>query len=308
VFGRDGGIRTKVSGRTSSAKQVFTVAGNVLSERIGPLARDEKARRRLAAAVVAGISARERARSQAGVSGLVRRLWSDAVLRAQLVEMASQLQAAQKRAEKARSHGRRNAILLLSGVGVVIAVPATRDAVSSFIRGRRGSGNSAGVFESSTPTSASIDEEIEVAVPVATAYNQWTQFEEFPRFMEGVDEVRQLDDTLLHWAATVGGMRAEWDAQIIEQHPDRRIVWESVDGRQTRGTVSFEPVGAERTRVRLSMSYATQGLAERVGSAAGLDAGRVRGDLERFRDFIEGLSAESGSWRGEITGGKVTGG
>jgi uncharacterized membrane protein len=149
-------------------------------------------------------------------------------------------------------------------------------------------------------------QEIEVDVPVSTAYNQWTQFEEFPKFMEGVDEVKQLDDTLLHWAATVAGKKAEWDAKIIEQEPDRRIAWESVDGKRTRGTVTFEPAGPSRTRVRLNMSYAPDGVAEKVGSAAGLDDRRVRGDLERFRQLIESERVESGAWRGEIKGGQKT--
>jgi uncharacterized membrane protein len=151
-----------------------------------------------------------------------------------------------------------------------------------------------------------IMEEIEVGVPVRTAYNQWTQFEEFPSFMEGVDEVKQLDDTLLHWAATIAGHRAEWDAKIVDQQPDRRIAWESVDGKQTRGTVTFDPVGPDRTRVRLAMTYATEGPAEQAGSAVGLDALRVRGDLVRFRELIEGRETASGAWRGTVEGGEKT--
>jgi uncharacterized membrane protein len=149
-----------------------------------------------------------------------------------------------------------------------------------------------------------IEESIEVNVPLATAYNQWTQFEEFPRFMEGVDEVRQLDDTLLHWAATVGGKHAQWDAKILEQKPDSRITWESIDGKQTRGTVSFEQAGGGRTRVHLQMSYRPEGIAEKVGSTVGLDSRRIRGDLGRFRDLIEERQAESGAWRGEVEDGR----
>jgi uncharacterized membrane protein len=173
----------------------------------------------------------------------------------------------------------------------------------SRVRGRRDQWGPSGF---SGVTSASIDEEIEVAVPVSTAYNQWTQFEEFPRFMEGVEEVSQLDDTLLHWAATVGGKHAEWDAKIIEQEPDRRITWESTDGRRTRGTVSFEAAGSSRSRVRLHMSYAPEGVAEKVGSAIGLDSRRIRGDLQRFRDLIEAQQVETGGWRGEISDGSKT--
>jgi uncharacterized membrane protein len=161
-------------------------------------------------------------------------------------------------------------------------------------------------FSPGAPTS--ITEEIEVEVPVATAYNQWTQFEEFPRFMEGVDSVEQLDDTLLHWAATVAGKKAEWDAKIVEQRPNERIVWESVDGKQMRGAVTFEPAGSgSRTRIRLDMSYKPDGISEQAGSAVGLDQRRIRADLERFRDLIEGRRVASGAWRGEIKDGETIG-
>src|SRR5207247_8466092 len=117
-------------------------------------------------------------------------------------------------------------------------------------------------------TPRTIDESIEVSVPVSTAYNQWTQFEDFPLFMEGVDHVQQLNDTLLHWAATVSGKTNQWNAKILEQHPDRQISWISEDGKKTRGTVSFEPLGEKKARVRLSMSYQADPF-EAVGSAAG---------------------------------------
>ena len=153
---------------------------------------------------------------------------------------------------------------------------------------------------------ARVEKSIEINAPVNTVYNQWTQFEEFPHFMEGVREVRQLDDTLLHWAATVAGTRAEWDAKILEQEPDRKIAWESVDGKQTSGVVTFEPAGSgSRTRVRLRMTYAPEGATEQVGSAVGLDARRVRGDLERFRSLIESRQGASGAWRGEVAGGRT---
>ena len=106
-----------------------------------------------------------------------------------------------------------------------------------------------------------------IEAPVSAVYNQWTQFEEFPRFMEGVERVEQLDDTRLHWVAKVGGKRAEWDAKILSQEPDRRISWESDDGKQTRGTVSFEQVGPARTRIQLGMSYTPEGVLEQAGSA-----------------------------------------
>jgi uncharacterized membrane protein len=267
-----------------------------------PLIRDKKLRGRVAAAVAAGVAARERARRQTGLSGLARRLAADPVLRAQLVEMVNQLQGARKRAEKSRSHRLRNTVLFVSGVGMVVAaVPGARHTVISKIRNRRGHWAPGMSSDSSTPTT--IDEEIEVDVPISTAYNQWTQFEEFPRFMAGVDEVRQLDDTLLHWAATVGGKHSEWDAKIIEQEPDRRITWESTEGKPTRGTVSFEEAGPGRSRIRLYMSYAPEGVVEKVGSAVGLDKQRVRGDLQRFRKLIESQQVESGGWRGTIRDG-----
>jgi len=162
--------------------------------------------------------------------------------------------------------------------------------------------------EGSTDQNPTVVQYIDVDVPVRTAYNQWTQFEEFPRFMEGVDEVKQLDDTLLHWAVTVAGDKSEWDAKITQQEPDRSVAWESVDGRHVRGVVTFEPIGgqAAKTRIRLAMSYAVDGPAERVGAALGFDDRRVRGDLERFRDLIEHRQTESGVWRGEIEDGELT--
>ena len=152
-----------------------------------------------------------------------------------------------------------------------------------------------------------IEETIEVNVPVSVAYNQWTQFEDFPLFMEGVDHVEQRDDTRLHWVATIGGHTAEWDAKIVEQHPDSQITWISEDGRKTRGTVSFEPAGENRTLIRLSMSYKAEGPLEQAGSAAGLDNKRVRGDLGRFKLLIEGRGEESGAWRGEVSAGRTEG-
>jgi uncharacterized membrane protein len=221
-------------------------------------------------------------------------------LRAQIAEAVAQLQSARARVERRRSHKVRNAVLFLTGAGMVVAaVPSFRNAVTRKLRETSGTGVS-------SASANTVVQEIEVDVPVSTAYNQWTQFEEFPKFMEGVDEVKQLDDTLLHWAATVAGKKAEWNAKIIEQEPDRRIAWESVDGKRTRGTVTFEPAGPSRTRVRLNMSYTPDSVAEKVGSAAGLDDRRVRGDLERFRELIESGGVASGAWRGEIKGGQKT--
>ena len=153
-----------------------------------------------------------------------------------------------------------------------------------------------------------IEDSIEVNVPVTTAYNQWTQFEEFPRFMEAVEEVRQLDDTHLRWAAEIAGKRQEWEAEITEQRPDERVAWRSTSGTHNAGVVSFEPVDGSRTRVTVQMEYEAEGLAQRAGGALGVPERQVKQDLERFKELIEGRGAETGAWRGEVEGGEVRGG
>jgi uncharacterized membrane protein len=147
---------------------------------------------------------------------------------------------------------------------------------------------------------STIEQSIEVAVPVRTAYNQWTQFEEFPRFMEGVEEVRQVDDTHLHWRTTVGGREQEFDAQITEQRPDERIAWTSTQGRDQAGVVTFHRVDDGRTKIMLQLEAEPEGVVEKVGDAAGVLKRRVKGDLERFKELIEGRGTESGAWRGEV--------
>jgi uncharacterized membrane protein len=122
--------------------------------------------------------------------------------------------------------------------------------------------------------------------------------------MEGVEHVQQLDDMRLHWVADVAGKKAEWDAKILEQHPDRQISWISEDGKKTRGTVTFEPISEDKTRIRISMSYQADPI-ETVGSAAGLDSRRVKADLERFKELVETPGTESGAWRGEVAAGKT---
>lgn len=152
-----------------------------------------------------------------------------------------------------------------------------------------------------------IEQSIDVSVPVSTAYNQWTQFEEFPRFMEGVERVQQLDDTRLHWVAEIGGQRREWEAKILEQQPDRVISWTSTDAEvQNAGTVMFEPIGGDQTRVSLRMEVNPTDFVEKTGDALGLIERRVRGDLERFKEFIETRGRETGAWRGEVEGGRET--
>lgn len=150
-----------------------------------------------------------------------------------------------------------------------------------------------------------IEKTIECDVPVRVAYNQWTQFESFPRFMEGVTRVRQLDDKRLHWEARIGGKKTEWYAEIVEQVPDKKIGWRSTSGAENSGTVTFQDLGANRCRVTLRMSYEPEGVTENVGDALGIVDARVRGDLERFKEFIESRGTETGAWRGEIRAGEV---
>jgi uncharacterized membrane protein len=149
---------------------------------------------------------------------------------------------------------------------------------------------------------ATIEESIDVDVPVRTAYNQWTQFEEFPRFMKGVKEVRQLDDRRLSWRAEVGGVDQEWLAEITEQIPDQRIAWRSTSGARNAGAVTFHHLSDGQTRVMLQLDYDPEGVVENVGDAVGAVGVRVRGDLVRFKEFIESRPRETGAWRGKIEG------
>jgi uncharacterized membrane protein len=151
---------------------------------------------------------------------------------------------------------------------------------------------------------ASVTETIEVDVPVATAYNQWTQFEEFPKFMEGIESVTQTDDTHLRWVAEIAGKRHEWDAEITEQKPDQVIAWRSVDGNYTSGRVTFEPSDVASTKITVEMVYDTDGVVETLGSALGADSRRVKGDLKRFKELVESRGTETGAWRGEVEQGQ----
>jgi len=145
-----------------------------------------------------------------------------------------------------------------------------------------------------------IEQSIEVQVPLSTAYNQWTQFEQFPRFMEGVEEVRQLDDKRLHWIAEIGGKREEWDAEITEQRPDERVAWRSTTGAPNAGVVTFHRLSDDMTKVMLQLDYEPEGMIEKVGDALGIVERRTKGDLERFKEFIESRGSETGAWRGKI--------
>jgi uncharacterized membrane protein len=150
---------------------------------------------------------------------------------------------------------------------------------------------------------ASVVESIDVNVPVRTAYDQWTQFEEFPKFMEGVKSVEQLDDTHIHWKAEIAGQQKDWDAEITEQRPDERVAWRSTSGAQNAGVVTFHRIDDNTTRVTLQMDVEPEGAVESAGTAFGILERQVKGDLERFKAFIEGRGVETGGWRGEVPAG-----
>jgi uncharacterized membrane protein len=147
---------------------------------------------------------------------------------------------------------------------------------------------------------AKIERSIDVEVPVRTAYNQWTQFEEFPRFMEAVEDVRQMDDTRLRWRVVVAGQPKEWTAEITEQIPDARIAWRSLAGARNAGVVTFHRLSDARSRVMLQLEYEPEGMLETVGDAAGVVSRRVVRDLERFKAFVEERGRETGAWRGAV--------
>jgi uncharacterized membrane protein len=150
-----------------------------------------------------------------------------------------------------------------------------------------------------------VEKSIVVNVPIRTAYNQWTQFEEFPQFMEGIEKVRQEGDSHTHWHANIAGKEVQWDADITEQTPDQRVSWRSTTGAHNAGTVSFQSQGDNQTNVTLRLEYEPEGFFETVGSALGFVDSRIEGDLERFKKFIESRGQETGAWRGEIHGSEV---
>ncbi len=154
---------------------------------------------------------------------------------------------------------------------------------------------------------ANIEQSIDVNVPVSVAYDQWTQFESFPEFMEGVESVRQVDDTHLHWVATVAGKRQEWDAEISQQVPDQRVAWHATSGDRNAGAVDFHRLSDTSTRVTLTMDVQPSDPIEQIGTALGIAGASIKGDLERFKQFIEQRQSPTGAWRGEVTGGQVTG-
>ncbi|WP_433223966.1 SRPBCC family protein [Microtetraspora malaysiensis] len=147
---------------------------------------------------------------------------------------------------------------------------------------------------------SSIEHSVNVNVPVRTAYNQWTQFESFPEFMEGVDSVKQVTDSRTYWAVEIGGVRREFDAEITEQHPDERVAWRSLDRPHHSGLVTFHRLDDDHCRVTLQLVYDPEGMAEMAADRLQIVRRRVKGDLERFKTFIERIGTESGGWRGDI--------
>jgi uncharacterized membrane protein len=147
---------------------------------------------------------------------------------------------------------------------------------------------------------STITKSVDVAVPVSTAYNQWTQFESFPQFMDGVQEIRQTDDTHTHWIAKVGGVTREFDATITEQHPDERVAWKSDNGPTHAGVITFHRLDDATTRVTAQMDIDPEGFVEQVGDKLGLLDHRVSADLKRFKEFIEERGHETGAWRDHV--------
>jgi uncharacterized membrane protein len=151
---------------------------------------------------------------------------------------------------------------------------------------------------------SSVQESVDVAVPVSVAYNQWTQFESFPQFMEGVESITQLDDTRNHWVTKVGGVTREFDTKITEQHPDERVAWTSVEGEvHHAGVVTFHRLSEDSTRVTIQIDWEPEGLVEKAGSALQIDDRQVKADAKRFKEFMEKRGSETGAWRGDIPAG-----
>ncbi|MEX0828333.1 MAG: SRPBCC family protein [Haliea sp.] len=152
-----------------------------------------------------------------------------------------------------------------------------------------------------------VEKSVQVDCPVNVAYNQWTQFEDFPKFMAGVKQITQIDDTHLRWKAEVGGKEKEWEAEITDQVPDRHIAWRSItDDAKNAGEVRFEPISEDSTRIHLTMEYEPEGAMENVGDALGAMDRRVQSTVDDFKEFIESRGSETGAWRGEVHGGEET--
>ena len=254
------------------------------------VAEDEKLRGSLARAAGAAAQIYARARLGGGKKTVAEKETSRTVGRFayELAEAARRL--AQRREQPQRRRLRR-------------AVVAAGVAGAGWVAARRLSGGAGGVGSAAPLT---VTESMDVEVPPSRAYNQWTQFERFPDFMGGVEEVRQLDDTRLHWVARVAGRRREWDAKITEQEPDRRVAWVSETAPRNGGVVTFRDISPSVTRITVEMEHEPANAIDRAAGMAGLDARRVRADLARFKALIESQGTETGAWRGEVHQGEPT--
>lgn len=152
-----------------------------------------------------------------------------------------------------------------------------------------------------------VQHSVDVEVPVATAYNQWTQFESFPRFMDGVERIDQLTPTRTHWVTKIAGVQREFDAEITEQHPDERVAWKTENGTHQAGVVTFHRIDDATTRVTLQLDHDPQGLLEKAGDALGIVSRRLKGDMANFKTFIESRGREEGGWRGDVDAPPQTG-
>jgi uncharacterized membrane protein len=149
----------------------------------------------------------------------------------------------------------------------------------------------------------SVIKSVDVEAPLSTVYNQWTQFEEFPQFMGGVDQITQIDETHTHWVTSIGGQRREFDTEITEQHPDERVAWKSTDGTTHAGVITFHRLGDTTTRITAQIDWQPAGLVEKAGAVLNFDDRQVSSDLDRFKQFIESRGSESGGWRGDVSAG-----
>ena len=147
----------------------------------------------------------------------------------------------------------------------------------------------------------SVQESVDVEVPIRVAYDQWTQFETFPEFMGGVERITQLDDKRTHWVTNIDGVKREFDAEITEQHPEERVAWTSTTGEAKHaGVVTFHRLDDSRTRVMIQIDWEPQGVVEKAGAALGFDDRQVKADAKKFKEFIESRGTETGAWRGDI--------
>ena len=150
---------------------------------------------------------------------------------------------------------------------------------------------------------ASVVKSVDVEAPISAVYNQWTQFESFPQFMGGVDEITQVDDTHTHWVTSIGGVTREFDTEVTEQHPEERVAWKSTDGTTHAGVITFHRLADTTTKVTAQIDWKPEGVVEKAGSVLGFDDRQVQSDLERFKEFIEARGQETGAWRGDVQAG-----